>query len=214
MSEAPVKTSGGTEVDARLRDALRDDLPPGVERRLARRFDLERERRRAAAGTNVLERFLAELAARTIVPAQLASPAALVLLLSGTLLQTLGPGSAAAGSVLGLNAVASVSEAIRVAGPLLCAGRPGAESLSPEALSRRVYRSWVLVGSGVGERLVFRALDESALYEVEVDPGTYRPKRFRRLAGAGSPRRDGEMEECEWPASPAGVGVTGEGRSR
>ena len=94
MSEKPLHGADDqTDVDARLRSALRDDLPPAVARRLERTTAAEIARRRRGPA---LLRLLGVL--DPVVPSplltRLAVPAALVLLASGTLLQGTPPPAA------------------------------------------------------------------------------------------------------------------------
>lgn len=199
----PAEESG---VDACLKEALPDDLPAAVQLRLERRVSEFVELRKAEAREpggflRVLGRFLDDVT-RSPVLVRLAVPGAIVLVFSGALLQARGAAGGGSDLISRLSAVASASAAIRNAGPLLCAGRPGLEEQSPETLSDRVYRSWILVESARNEtraRLVFRALDESARYELEVDLASFRPRRLRRVEAGGEATRGRAAEECIWP---------------
>lgn len=206
MKDRFVPTAEETGVDARLKEALPDDLPAAVQLRLERRVaefvELRKAEARGPGGfLLVLGRFLDDVT-RSPVLVRLAVPGAIVLVVSGALLQAGGAAARGSDLISRLSAVASVSAAIRNAGPLVCAGRPGFEEQSPETLSDRVYRSWILVETArneTGARLVFRALDESARYELEVDPASFRPRRLRRVEATGVATRGRAAEECTWP---------------
>lgn len=195
-----------TGVDARLKESLPDDLPSSVQLRLERRVTEFVELRKAEAREPggfllVLGRFLDDLT-RSPVLVRLAVPGAIALVVSGALLQAGGAAAGGSDLISRLSAVASVSAAIRNAGPLLCVGRPGLEGHSPETLSERVYRSWILVESTrneTGARFVFRTPDEPARYELEVDPASFRPRRLRRVEATGEATRSRAAEECTWP---------------
>ena len=201
MSEKPLPGADDQpDVDARLRPALRDDLPPAVARRLERTTAAEIARRRRGPA---LLRLLGVL--DPVVPSplltRLAVPAALVLLASGTLLQGTPPPAASLVAVSRVSLVASASQALRGAGPLLCGAGSAPEGFDPETLAARAYRSWVLVAAertAAGTmRLVFLAPHEDAGYEVVVDASSFRPRAIRRTPLAGAP---GATDECAWPA--------------
>lgn len=202
MNEGRFDDAGeACDVDERLRSALRDDVPPEVARRLERRAaaEVERRRRRRPLPGDLLDR---------LVPApfltRLAIPAALVLLVSGALLQgTLRPGTALA-AVSRLSFAASASRALGEAGPLLCGTESALGELGPEVLSDHAFRSWLLVGAervaGDRMRLAFRAQGENARYDIVVDAASFRPRTIRRtrLDATGADGADGD--ECAWPA--------------
>ena len=197
MSEERIDDTGG--VDARLRAAFPDDLPPEVARRLGSRVAAEVARRRSRPrGTGLFD---------LLVPAPLltplAIPAALVLLASGALLQETVRPSAARGALARLSVAASASRALGEAGPLLCGTGSPLAGLGPEALAERAFRSWSLVASetvaGGRLRLLYGAGEEGARYELVVDAASFRPRAIRRTGrdAAGAPGH--EVDECAWP---------------
>ena len=195
------ETAGEREVEARLRSALRDDVPPEVARRLGRRAAAEVARRRSSRSPmhGLLDRlFPAPLLTR------LALPAALVLLASATLLQGSVRPSAALQALSRLSVSASASRALGEAGPLLCGAGSALEGLGPEVLAGRALRSWLLARTeeeaGGRLRLVFRAPRENARYEIVVDAASFRPRSIRRTRLDGAPGGAPASEECAWPA--------------
>lgn len=188
------------EVDARLRAALRDDVPPEVARRLERRAAVEVARRRP-------RRPFVHVLLDRLLPApmltRLALPAALVLLASGALLQGSVLPSAALRALSRLSVSASASQALGEAGPLLCGPGSALEGLGPEVLAGRAFRSWLLAGTeeaaGGRLRLVFRAPRENARYEIVVDSASFRPRSIRRTRLDIAPGSAPASDECAWP---------------
>lgn len=209
MSGERIDDSHG--VDARLRAALRDDVPHGVAGRLERRAATEVARRRSRATyADLLDGlFPAPLLSR------LAIPAALVLLSSGALLQETVRPSAALEALSRVSVAASASRALGGASPLLCGTGSPLEGLGPEVLSRRAFRSWLLVDAesvvGGRMRLVFRAPEEAARYEIVVDAASFRPRTIRRTRPDAQGAAGGASDECSWPD---GAVRGSEGRSR
>lgn len=207
------------KVDDLLRESLGGEVPPEVDGRLGERLDrFLAERRREAAGQAHGGTLLGRIAdlALSLLASRAAAPVAVAVLLAGISLQWLGASSPATGPLPRLGATVSLSWEIRHAEAPVCEGGGALGELAPEALSGRVYRDWALVrregSASAGARLLFRALDEPAYYEMETEPGSFRPRRLRRLALLPSQAPGAPVDACEWPPSEAGAGP--EGRSR
>lgn len=210
-------------IDDLLREGLPDDLPAEVEARLDRRIDqvLAERRRPVARGRPTPGAIVAALfgpggptvAARRVAVSA-AVPVALALLVAGAALQGLGVRRPSV-SVPRLNAAVSLAWAIGSTEAPRCSLGGALGDLAPAALSARVYRDWALVreerSGSSAMRLLFRALDEPAFFEVEVDAGSFRPRRLRRLAESPSATPGAVVDTCEWPPT---AGTAPEGRSR
>lgn len=214
------KPGRSPEVDGLLRDGLPDDLPPEVEARMDERLDrfLEDRRREAARTETLAERFLRALAGlgRPLLGNAAAVPVALAVLLAGATLQWLGAPPRSSGGLPRLAATVTIAWEIQHAGAPRCEGGGSLGDLAPGALSGRVWRDWTLVrqegSASTGARLLFRALDEPAFYELSTDPGSFRPRRLRRLEVSPSATPGAPVDGCEWPPAAGGPATT-EGRT-
>ncbi|KAA0256107.1 hypothetical protein FBQ97_04115 [Acidobacteria bacterium ACD] len=208
------------EVDDLLRRELPDDLPPAVEARLAARVDrfLADRRREAARPATLGERLLSLVAAaRPLLDGRAGVLAATALLVAGVSFQWVGAFRTGSGPLPRLSATVTIAWEIQHAGAPRCEGGGSLGDLAPGALSGRVWRDWALVrqegSASTGARLLFRALDEPAFYELSTDPGSFRPRRLRRLEVSPSATPGAPVDGCEWPPAAGGPETT-EGRTQ
>jgi hypothetical protein len=187
------KTPEPPDLDALLKNALADDLPGEVERRLQRCLDSFLEARAGSRDAFLPPWALAFCSAFMIV--------------AGVLLQVAGARSVFADSLLRLHSSLALSRAVAGSGSPTCAltpDGPAEELRSPAALADRVYRDWVLLRqepTPEGDALVFffRSGDGRAGYELKADRVSLRPRSLRRRTASGFDAR------CAWDAA-AGEG--------
>jgi hypothetical protein len=172
------------EVDGLLKEALTDDLPAHVERRLERRLSSFLESRRRPKGA-----FLPSPAAFRRLALALIS---ILMVVGGVLLHVVGGRSVFADSLLRLNASVSLSRAVGARTSMACwAGEEAVGELrSPAALAERIYRDWVLLRQELSPQgdvlvLVFRSGDGRAVYEVRANRASLLPEVIRRRAAFG-----------------------------
>jgi hypothetical protein len=197
------------EIDALLRETLRDDLPAEVEARLERRverFMASRADFRRRSGPGLLTSVLWAPSRRLV------AAAASLLLACGFGLQARTGADGMAESLSGVSAAVSLSRTIRAASSMTCTGLD-AELASPAALADRIYRRWVLVrsrahpdGTVVDE---FRARDEPALYQLVSTDASQPPSEIRKIPLADAARNEGTrwgyVATCTWEVPPAGT---------
>jgi hypothetical protein len=145
------------DVESLLKEALADDLPAHVERRLDERLRSFLESRRRSEDTL----FPIPAAFRRLALGLLS----LVMVVAGLVLHATGTRSVTADSLLRLHDSLALSRALGASTVSACSVAPAdrtegdvVERLSPSAMGERVYRDWVLLRqepSREGEALTF-----------------------------------------------------------
>ncbi len=213
-----------SDVDALLRAALPDDLPPDVESRLddqVERFLADRRNSiptRIAAVTDWLAS-VRELVGDRIAARSLHAAASAALVLCGIGLHAAGRPGTFAASVDRVKEPVAVWRAIDRATAMRCGSAASADLGSPAEFAERVYRQWVPVGStvdatGTTDMLTFRSPRDGAQYTLEVDRESMLPRRIVKALPPGTKLIDGGSYDagCTWErpeserASAAGPG--------
>jgi hypothetical protein len=200
------------DADDLVREALRDDLPAEVEARLESAVEGFAAERAGARGgfraspfaylRDAAARFGASAPGRVLLPV-----ASSLLLVAGVVLTAAGQRNAFAESFSRMNLAVSLSEEIRRAPSMACAGWIGEEFASRNELADGIYRRFTLLGvesePGDGTRVMFGARGETVRLEFVVEAGTLLPREIRRIERPGAAP---DVAMCAWEAPRQGAG--------
>lgn len=180
-----------SEVDALLRETLRDDLPEDVEARLEQRLEAFLvSRQRPARSASVFGRLWDRLTTAPEVGRRaLVGVPASALLVCGIVWHGAAGPPALAESLAQAQLTVSLADSIRGASSMSCTGDLMDRFRSPAAFANHLYLSWVLLETRRhdGElHLRFADPGEAATYELVVSPETMRPHEIRRITRSGS----------------------------